>query len=142
MLDDTAIYAQRAINKPAVGNGSVALYGRIGRLFCLTFRAGVDVKSLLPAISSCHELLEDLPMWGPDWIAVGYDEKAAKLAIEQSKEAPKQARQQLLENIFASIWSGLFTGAINGRELVTTPVPPQAAPAIDLGVLMHRQAQW
>lgn len=142
MLDDARPQVPKKTNKPAVGNGSVALYARVGRHFCLTFRSGVEVSTLLNGLSDCHELLQDEPLWGPDWIAIGYDQKAVELAVQKSPETPEVARKLLLSDIFAAIWSGLFTGAINGRELVTSPSPPHMAPEVDLGVLLHRQAQW
>lgn len=143
MLDDTAIQARAKLGKPAVGNGSVALYARVDRYFCFTFRQGVKVSTLLNNLASCHELLLDEPLWGPDWVAVGYNKKAVdELAATKNAENTEIARRLIVNEVFAAIWRGLFTGAVNGHELVTSPTPPQLVPEVDLGVLLHRHAQW
>jgi len=143
MLDDTALEARAKRDKPAVGNGSVALYARVSRYFCFTFRQGIEVSTLLNNLASCHQLLLDEPLWGPDWIAVGYDKKAVdELAAAKNAEDIEMAHGLIVDEIFAAIWRDLFTGAVNGRELVTSPTPPRPVPEVDLGVLLHRHAQW
>lgn len=142
MLDDASPKLHQSSNKPATGNGSIALYARFDHYLCLTFRSNMTASTLLHGLPNCHELLQDTPLWGPDWIAVSYDKKAVERRIGTGSENPRAAHQLIVDDIFAAIWKNLYTGTFDGRELVATPLPPRSVPEVDLGVMLHRLAQW